>query len=58
MHMSKRCLAVLLVGALTLGLYAASLIDWDSEDMQDNPLSSTRRRRSGSGMGTNRWLTI
>lgn len=39
MHMSKRCLAVLLVGALTLGLYAASLIDWDSEDMQDNPLA-------------------
>ena len=39
MHMSKRCLAVLLVGALTLGLYAASLIDWDSEDVQDNPLA-------------------
>ena len=39
MQMSKRCLAVLLVAVLTLGLYGASLIDWNSEDIQDNPLA-------------------
>lgn len=39
MHITKRFLAVLLVGALTTGLYAASLIDWDSEDVQENPLA-------------------
>ena len=39
MHMSKRCLAVLLVAVLTLGFYSASLIDWDSEDVQENPLA-------------------
>lgn len=39
MHFTKRFLAVLLVGALTAGLYGASLIDWDSEDEQENPLA-------------------
>ena len=32
MHFTKRIMAVLLVAALTAGLYAGSFIDWDSED--------------------------
>lgn len=39
MQMSKRCMAVLLVAVLTLGLYGTSLIDWNSEDIQDSPLA-------------------
>lgn len=46
MHFSKRFLAVLLVGALTAGLYGASLIDWDSEDEQENPLAVLNQKET------------
>lgn len=46
MHMSKRCLAVLLVAVLTLGFYSASLIDWDSEDVQENPLALLNQKET------------
>lgn len=46
MHFTKRFLAVLLVGALTAGLYGASLIDWDSEDEQENPLAVLNQKET------------
>lgn len=46
MHFSERLLAVLLVGALTAGLYGASQIDWDSEDEQENPLAVLNQKET------------
>lgn len=38
MHFSKRLMSVLLVGALTAGLFAGSLVNWDSEDAEGDSL--------------------
>lgn len=38
MHFSKRLMSVLLVGALTAGLFASSLVNWDSEDAEGDSL--------------------
>lgn len=38
MHFSKRLMSVLLVGTLTAGLFASSLVNWDSEDAQGDSL--------------------
>lgn len=46
MHITKRIVAVLLVGALTAGLYGGSLIDWDSEDAQENPLAFLNQKET------------
>ncbi len=46
MHFTKRIVAVLLVGALAVGLYAGSLIDWDSEDEQENPLAFLNQKET------------
>ena len=37
---------VLLVAALTAGLYAGSFIDWDSEDAQENPLAFLNQKET------------
>lgn len=46
MHFTKRIIAVLLVGALTVGLYAGSFIDWDSEEVQENPLAFLNQKET------------
>lgn len=46
MHITKRIVAVLLVGALTAGLYGGSFIDWDSEDVQENPLAFLNQKET------------
>ena len=46
MHITKRIVAVLLVGALTAGLYTGSFIDWDSEDVQENPLAFLNQKET------------
>ena len=46
MHFTKRIMAVLLVAALTAGLYAGSFIDWDSEDAQENPLAFLNQKET------------
>lgn len=46
MHFTKRIVAVLLVAALTAGLYAGSFIDWDSEDAQENPLAFLNQKET------------
>lgn len=46
MHITKRIVAVLLVGTLTAGLYGGSLIDWDSEDAQENPLAFLNQKET------------
>lgn len=38
MHFSKRLVSVLLVGTLTAGLFASSLVNWDSEDAEGDSL--------------------
>ncbi len=38
MHFSKRFMAVLIVCVLTVGLYAGSLINWDSEEIEGSSL--------------------
>lgn len=39
MHFSKRLMAVLLVCVLTAGLFAGSMIDWDSEAIEESSLA-------------------
>lgn len=39
MHISKRIIAVLLVGILTAGLLVGSCIDWNSDNQEENPLA-------------------
>ena len=38
MHFSKRLLSVLIVCALTMALFVGSMIDWNSEEIEESSL--------------------
>ena len=46
MHFSKRFMAVLMVCVLTAGLFAGSLIDWDSEEIEGSSLEIFNRKET------------
>jgi len=46
MHFTKRIIAVLLVGALTAGLYAGSLVDQGRENARENPLDFLNQKET------------
>lgn len=46
MHFSKRFVSVIVVSILTAALFAYSLIDWDSEDIEDSSLMLLNRKET------------